>query len=831
MTKMSKRYELYDLTCNYRHSPLGICCSTPGFSWKIRSLDHSWGGTEQTGYVLRLIDAEGKIIWNSGRVESSQHQQIIYPGQLQPHSAYSWQVCIWDNLGECSGWSAPQRFLTGLRQQDWQGVWITYDGIVGIDSFHDHVWLRRTVEFSEKPLEGILYVASLGLHDVYVNGKKASQNVLNPHRSSLRENRLAVNYVTYDISKFLHQGKNILGIAMDAGYTRMMKLKPALLVQLHTEQGILCSDEQWRCRANGNRYPGGFQWGDYGGEETVYPASETFWSTIEQEDGHWNNVRSTNVDCCLIPQQAEADRIIHVLKPVKITQTDSCVVDMGENYSGWFALRLPKLEQPVRIEVSDKVGETCTFGQKITYLPGMKHGGWYCSQFNHISGRFFTITGLPVPLRASDVQGFMISSLPERTGNFSCSDQQINRIFEADMRTFTANTLGGVTADCPHRERLGYGETAVSTTWGDGLPWYNAGAIYWNYFKTWIHTQRQDGYIGHTAPDFLGGGGTAWSNYPIVGLNDYLQYFEDENLAKWMYPGICHWLQYLEAHKQNGILQRYEHGEWDFLGDWATPDGDDWGNSEEALYFNNCCYAAALYQCAQLAKELNYQQDAANFSQQHKQLASAIGRRYLLQNGLYCKADARYQAVALWGHIVPEETRQALWNAMLRIITDKGYVDGGSAGMTILLRMLTQYPSGNKAVFSWLQRKTVPSFGAFLEAGETTWPEMWDMRDIYGASRIHTCYTGCAGWLARGLAGIMVSREQIIIKPFFPHELQWLSCTVQSSCGLVSCKWRREEGSIYFTVQIPFGASARLETGNMVRQMHHGTHEFKFLVK
>jgi len=46
-----------------------------------------------------------------------------------------------------------------------------------------------------------------------------------------------------------------------------------------------------------------------------------------------------------------------------------------------------------------------------------------------------------------------------------------------------ANTTEGFTADCPHRERMGYGEVAFATAWGIGLPNFQSGAFYAKYVR------------------------------------------------------------------------------------------------------------------------------------------------------------------------------------------------------------------------------------------------------------------------------------------------------------------------------------------------------------
>ena len=68
------------------------------------------------------------------------------------------------------------------------------------------------------------------------------------------------------------------------------------------------------------------------------------------------------------------------------------------------------------------------------------------------------------------MKGYVIATDIERTGHFSCSNPLFNKIYETDLWTYRMCTTEGYTADCPHRERLGYGEEVFATAWGIGMP-------------------------------------------------------------------------------------------------------------------------------------------------------------------------------------------------------------------------------------------------------------------------------------------------------------------------------------------------------------------------
>ena len=68
---------------------------------------------------------------------------------------------------------------------------------------------------------------------------------------------------------------------------------------------------------------------------------------------------------------------------------------------------------------------------------------------------------------SQDVTGYRLTSLGERTGGFSCSNALITKMYDTTVNNYRGLTTGGMTVDCPHRERRGYG--------GDGHTSYQFG--------------------------------------------------------------------------------------------------------------------------------------------------------------------------------------------------------------------------------------------------------------------------------------------------------------------------------------------------------------------
>lgn len=86
-----------NLRVEYLPSPVVIALdtATPRFSWQLRHTDR---GETQSSYQLHVTTPTGKIVWNSGKVKSSQSTLVSYGGpKLAGQSIYTWNVVWYDS--------------------------------------------------------------------------------------------------------------------------------------------------------------------------------------------------------------------------------------------------------------------------------------------------------------------------------------------------------------------------------------------------------------------------------------------------------------------------------------------------------------------------------------------------------------------------------------------------------------------------------------------------------------------------------------------------------------------------------------------------------------
>lgn len=162
--------------------------------------------------------------------------------------------------------------------------------------------------------------------------------------------------------------------------------------------------------------------------------------------------------------------------------------------------------------------------------------------------------------------------------------------------------------------------------------------------------------------------------------------------------------------------------------------------------------------------------------------------------------------------IAPETEKKNILQAFVASLQRKGYLDSGSAGTVFVFRAALENGLQDQ-ICRILQRTEYPGYGYFIAQGQNTWPEMWDMRDVYGGSRIHTCYTGVAGFIIRALTGIeplKYGMREMKIAPYFPRMLDYLTTGYDYGYGKVRTSWHRENKRILYQIELPTNTTARL---------------------
>jgi alpha-L-rhamnosidase len=374
-----------NLRCDYLAAPLGIDVVEPRLSWQIQSSQPDARDLRQTAYQVMVagtaanLDKSQGDLWDSGRVASDQSTHVVYHGKpLTSRMACYWKVRVWDQNGRASDWSKPSTWTMGLlNPSDWKAQWI---GVAPkANPSKADPWFRKDFSISGKPVRATVYVASLGYHELYINGKEADRRPLTPSISDLSQH---VRYVTYDVTDYLHDGPNAVVLWCAAGWAGFsefhVKDKPLVMAQIEVlqpdgELEQVVSDATWKTHPSPLSPLGNWAVPGYGGESNDSRLKTPGLFDVGLDVSRWDPVAVFAPHVRVSAEMVEPNRFLRAIRPVAIEAKGPGVfrIDMGRNYAGWTLINLSRKGKPgqkVTLQFAERPNQIETYGQRYEYI-------------------------------------------------------------------------------------------------------------------------------------------------------------------------------------------------------------------------------------------------------------------------------------------------------------------------------------------------------------------------------------------------------------------------------------------------------------------------------
>ncbi|MDO4557727.1 MAG: family 78 glycoside hydrolase catalytic domain [Planctomycetia bacterium] len=865
-----------NLQCEYLTDPCGMDVAQPRFSWTLEATDPTQYAQRQTAYrieVIRNQESSDTVVWDSTWVESDQMSQIVYMGtSLESDTRYRWTVRVRDEEGEESA-TIHGTFITGVFDPaQWKAQWIGSDQLfdgrnIGIpkgDNNIDDPWLRKTFELTEAPdprSPSLIHVASIGYHELYVNGEKVDDTVLSPCVSN---HTRRARYVTYDISEFLKKGTNVVALWLGTSWsifgpyitegtggaesanlprTPIVLAQAVIRLEGIAEPMVLITDGTWKVMASYSKLLGSWDFGSFAGELIDETRRNPDWNRVDSDDSSW--ATATVYEPCveLSAQMCEPNRVLDEVRPVKIERREdgSYRVDMGVNFAGWMEMKVHG-EPGGRVDFlfSEREQDEMTFRIYSAIQPGPEGTGVFRNRFNYHSGRWITIRGLTKEPELTDFRGWLVRTDYKDATRFECSDDLQSWINDRVRWTYENLSIGGYIVDCPQRERLGYGGDAHATS-ETGLFQYQLGAFYTKWMEDWRDVQGRDsiqnnmndpaarnvpcggvylnnGVLPHSAPTYSGGGGPAWGGIVVtLPWSMYLHYGDTRILGE-NFEMITKWLAFLDTHTESGILQRFG-AVWDYLADWLWPGATAEGMNNDkiqAVCFNSCYRVFNLETASKIATVLGRTDEASKWRAQADEARRAIHEKFFDEKDLtYCDGSMSCLAAALLAYVPPAELRPQIMDRLERMIVvdHKGHIDAGITGGAMIFRLLREEQRSDLLLMMTSQTD-YPGWGHMRAHGATTIWEMWEP-DLAGHSLLHSSYLYPGAWYVDGIAGIQRDESQpgfrhfVVRPPKLPEgSLTSAGADFDSPSGRIQVAWKLVNGRCELDVVIPPNTSA-----------------------
>ncbi len=832
----------------YKKDPLGIDVGKPRFSWKLVSDKNN---VIQTAYEIRVAHSSAGLrkkserLWESGKVESDKSVNVPYEGpELKSMERAYWQVRVWDNSGKVSPWSEPSYWETGILNPSlWKASWITMPGEKETDGSKPAQYYRTEFPVSKKIKSARVYVTSLGLYELFINGTKVSDDLFTPGWTSYNKR---LQYQTYDVTGMLKE-KNAIGAIVGDGWYRgnigwagqnsYYGDKLALLVQLRIDytdgsSEIITTNEKWKANT------GAVVESDiYNGELYDARLEPDGWNKTGFDDSKWKPVKILDhPKDILIAQEGVPVKAMEELTPIKIftTPKGETVVDMGQNMVGWVRIKLQGSEgDTVRIkfaEVLDRDGNFYTANLRSakatdTYIFKNSDKVTFEPHFTFHGFRYVKLEGFKHVPQLGDIRGVVIYSAIKPTGRFSCSDTLVNQL-QHNIQWGQKGNFLDVPTDCPQRdERLGWTGDAQVFSMTAAFN-FDVAAFYTKWMKDVEADQLPNGKVTHVVPDVLkgGGGATGWADVVAIVPWTVYRVYGDKRILRDSYPAIKRWVQFMTDMAGDDHL--WTNGQ--HFGDWlafATTRSDYPGATTDKDLIATAYYFYTTSLAGKIAAILGKNDEAEKYTKLAGEIKEAFLKEFVTPNGRLVSHTQTAYVLALSFGLLPGDLAKKAAGYLAEDVSKFKHLTTGFLGTPLLCQTLSDIGRDDLA-FMLLERKKYPSWLYPVTKGATTIWERWDgikpdgtFQDVGMNSFNHYAYGAIGEWLYSHVAGIGVDVQNpgykhILLHPHPGGDLTYANASFESMYGKIVSDWKIENGMFTYTIEIPANTTATVTLPN-----------------
>lgn len=707
---------------------------------------------------------------------------------------------------------------------------------------------RKAFVVYEKPEKCTLTIGCAGFYDVFINGHKITKGILAPYISNPDH---IVYYDEYDITSYLSEGRNVLGIQLGNGMQNAPggeiwdfdkadfrgSPRVAFSIELLNSDGKVDVIEANRTVKTA---PSPIMFDDLRCG-CFYDARQEIpdWAQIKFVDDNWADAliaetpRGEKRIC-----EAEPIMPIRHIRPVSVKK---CVVeefrprgDVSKEYSdfptkereGWlydFGITTAGIErlkirgergQKIDLQFGEYLDENGVpdisniqfypdgFSQRDIYILKGDGEEIFEPQFTYHGFRYCIVFGITEEQATPDLLTYIIcsSALSER-GNFRCSDDTLNRL-QAMTRNATLSNFYYFPTDCPHREKNGWtGDASMSCcqTHLNLAPDKS--------YKEWLRNirkaQKENGEIPGIVP--TGGWGYEWGNGPawdavLINLPYFTYLYRgDKKILEENADALFRYASYISRNRtKRGTV---ELG----LGDWCpvTVVKAPLEFTDSVVSMDNLKKSAYIFGVLGLTLQKEFCEKLYN------EIRAAV-RKYLIDFGTYtaignCQTS---QSMAIYYDVFDESEKPEAFKVLVDIIKNNDdHIDFGFIGILPIFRVLCKFGRADLA-YKMIARPDYPSFGNWVKRGYTAMVENFHPEGEFPDSLNHHCFGDISAIFIECFAGIKVNPygddcKEVNIEPCFIEKLSNAAAYYDTVCGKVSVKWERTYGGIRLTVEKP----------------------------
>ncbi|HCH4263346.1 TPA: family 78 glycoside hydrolase catalytic domain [Vibrio parahaemolyticus] len=786
---------------------------------------------------------------------SNESCYTLFDIELTASCYYDIEVTVFGVNGEVQVLNTS--FISG-NKGEFSGVWIAANTPLVTDEHyyedcHNPVF-KKQLSITRPTQEALIHIVGLGYYTLFINGQKVSNYELNNDWTNYAE---LVYYDTFDISGYLRQGDNVIVVELANGWYNPAPLtlfgkynlrrnlttgQPTLLadIVLSDQDGkhvVVPTDASWECTTGpylfNNLYLGeviDFRELEQANNRLVARA----WEPVLVAEGPTGTLKPSYLDKICRSDEV-SPKHIHSL-----SETDH-IVDFGTMISGFIDAEFTAQDgDEVTFLYSEQLAGDGTLDTDSTLagfvgkevepnviVPGgagapergdqrdrciCRAGKMhFVNRYTYHSFRYVQVRGIALE-QIHHIKAVYANTFLSPTGHFTCSDENITRLYHAAEIT-KLNNIHSVIEDCA-RERLAYGGDMVALAHSQAMM-FNSAQLYEKTIKDFVAEQRVNGGFPETAP-FMGiqtkgtgegAGPLGWQLAVPYLLRTHYQYYGNAALVSELLPALERQMAHLNTLDQDNLAQFC-------LGDWGSKvaDKSNIKNGSPALSFTAACfYYYHLTLLVELCQIAGWEEKYSKYNQQALEYKQHLTKKYRNDDGSYADRSQTSYVFALYFDLEGEPSK--LISDLKGLVEGSGFdIECGIFGQSFFYQIANRYDL-NQLIYPWLNNTIgIPSM---LQDGSGSLNEFFG--DNYNGSCNHAMFSSYVSWFYSGLGGILVdsdacAADRITIQPFFEPNVDGVDCRFQSVRGEIRCGWQREQsGCITLTVRVPMGlTSARL---------------------
>jgi alpha-L-rhamnosidase len=839
-----------DLRCQVPPGVLAIGRDPVRLTWRVAP---AVGGLTQGAYEIQASSAPDfdPVAATSGVIPNPDQVAVPAPGDpLASREVRFYRVRILTEAG-WTDWGPTLRVEAGLlHAADWTAGAVGLPDDPGSSRPSPSPLLRHEFDI-EAPVERArLYVTSLGLHRVAINGRPVSEDILAPGWTPYGHRLLAE---TYDVTDLVATGPNVIAAALGDGWYRGRlgwtidegratygsDLALVAQLELQLEDGTVrrvVTDRHWLAAT------GEIRSADlYDGAVVDFRLRRSGWMLAGYDASEWQPVAIVTFDPGVIePRVAPPVRVVATM-PTTLRRTPGRLrLDGGQNIAGFVRLRVRgRPGDTVRVrhaEVLEPDGSLhlrALRSAKATDVYVLADAGETELEppFTFHGFRFAEIE-TPADVLAAEMVA--ISSDTPRRGTFTSSDDDLNRLHENVVWSQRDNFVS-VPTDCPQRdERLGWTGDAQAFA-PTACTLFDSEAFWTSWLRDLELEQDDELGVPSVVPDVVitgepRYGRAGWADAAAIVPWSVYESHGDAEILRRQFDSMRRWVASLSARRgPDGLIPPGMQ-----FGDWLDPDAPSdqpWLAKADAQFLANAYFAYSARLLADAASALADERVARESAALAGEVASLTWQRWA-DHAITTQTGC---AVALQLDLVPASERPTVAEMLARLVRESnGRVATGFLGTPLVLPALGANDHMDEA-YLMLLRREMPSWLYQVGQGATTVWERWDAILPDGSihsgrmtsppdmpessadgdhmlSFNHYAYGAVIDWVYRTLAGLAPDRARpgyrhVVFAPRPVAGIDHARASVESPYGTVAIEWRHDDHGLVADVDLPFGTT------------------------